>query len=1155
MNRVSINEGLKTNIRQPDSSSYINLIIQLTINDCSVRVGTAIDLNVCFAVRRAAFFKVNTMRFKLPPVPARNITENNKNKMSGLSLKNPGSTHRRLPVCIAIACIYSSTVHALPQNPATVSGAVTMTTAGGDMQVNQTSDKAVINWQKFGIARNESLTFTQPSASSVILNRVVGSEASAVDGMLKANGQVFIINPNGVLFGRTASVNVGGLVASTLDIDDQRFLSSDYRFSSGGVAGGGSVSNAGSLTATAVDGGYIVMLSDKVSNTGDINASSGQVLMGGASQATLYISKQSLLGYQIDSGTAAALVENAGNIRADGGTVSLLARGLTGAEQVASAAVNNSGIIEAKTLHGKPGAIVLSGDMQSGRVSVSGKLDASAKEGNGGNIDTSAATVLVGASASITTDAPAGVTGLWTISSANPVIGQSRNSIDNMVLSRTLEKSNVTVAATGNGEEKDGILSVNEAIRFGGKNSLVLKSAYHLFINAPISTGAGGLVAHAGVNGTGEGKLFFLSDVKVSASNGGSVDIYTNVSDYTKNRDYDGFITTPYRLWMLVNNVSQLQQIQTNLSGNYAINRDIDASETAAWNKGMGFNPIGMDKGRFSGQLDGMNHVIANLYINRPHADSVGLFSESTGTIRNLGLQNVNIVGNSSAGAFAGYNGGMLTNVYATGNVSVEVEAGYSEQATAIAGGLVGTNGKSGVIKDAYSLVNVGGRSTIGGIAGYNDGTLENVYAAGKVGSTNGADELFMFGGLAGMNAGKIKNSYFTSDGTGKNLAYGRNSGTVDTVTLNGALTNESLTSAQLAFDYGATWFRYDNYTAPLLRSFLKPLTINSISQQIDKVYDGTNMDLQLQFFYSTPDAATSPHLNASNSPANYSRQPGVGTYTNDSTTVFWSDQQGYLIKDSVVSGKKVVNITPRPITIQANSDTKEFDNSANSQVSPGISGMNSANNMGLAEGNVLVAKQSFDSNEAGDRLLKIFKVEIKNKNGMDVTSNYQVTRLDAKGQIKLPRNPDSGGGTVIVPPVDGQPGNVPDNTGGGKTGGGGTGGTGAGGTGGGTGGGGTGGGGTGSGGTGGGSTGGGGTTGGGAGGGGSTDGSNTGSAVPSQNSKERQQFFDAVAYVASGNEDDNIKKALLDKKLKNDSAFEIRNGGIRLPVEISVEN
>jgi hypothetical protein len=95
--------------------------------------------------------------------------------------------------------------------------------------------------------------------------------------------------------------------------------------------------------------------------------------MGAGSQAVLYISNQSLLGYRIDTGTAAALVENAGRITADSGKVSLAARGLSGASELASAAVNNSGIIEARTLNGKPGAIVLSGDMQSGRVSLTGK--------------------------------------------------------------------------------------------------------------------------------------------------------------------------------------------------------------------------------------------------------------------------------------------------------------------------------------------------------------------------------------------------------------------------------------------------------------------------------------------------------------------------------------------------------------------------------------------------------------------------------------------------------------------------------------------------------------------------------------------------------------------------------------------------------------
>lgn len=450
----------------------------------------------------------------------------------GPDLSGPGKTTRVigcLPfpptiLAIAIACIHSGAAQALPQNPGIASGAASIVTAGNAMQINQTTPKAIIDWQKFGIAFNETVTFNQPSRSSVVLNRVTGADYSALDGVLNATGQVFIVNPNGVLIGPNARVNVGGLLASALNIDNQRFLNSDYTFTAGAGNSPAPVANTGKLSA--LDGGYIVMLSNDVRNHGTIDAPSGHVLMGAGNQATLYISDQSLLGYRIDTGSAAALVENSNTIRANGGQVTLAARGLSGASQLASAAVNNSGIIEARTLNGQRGAIVLSGDMQSGKVSMTGTLDASAQAGPGGAIDLSASVVSVGSTARVSTQSLSGKTGLWTITSGKPVIGQGEDSISSTVLGSTLDKSNVTVVARAGEAPNSGTLSVDGAIAAQGKNKLVLTASRDLTINAPVAVGSGGLVAFAGSNGTGEGKLIFAPDARISASDGGPIDIY-----------------------------------------------------------------------------------------------------------------------------------------------------------------------------------------------------------------------------------------------------------------------------------------------------------------------------------------------------------------------------------------------------------------------------------------------------------------------------------------------------------------------------------------------------------------------------------------------------------------------------------------------------
>ncbi|MEN6566463.1 MAG: filamentous hemagglutinin N-terminal domain-containing protein, partial [Veillonellales bacterium] len=112
---------------------------------------------------------------------------------------------------------------AMPQGGQVSSGTGAISQTGNTMTVNQATDKLSVNWQSFNIAHNEHVNFTQPSASAVALNRVVGNDSSSIYGQLTANGKVFLINPNGILFAPGSQVNVGGIVASTLNMSDKDF--------------------------------------------------------------------------------------------------------------------------------------------------------------------------------------------------------------------------------------------------------------------------------------------------------------------------------------------------------------------------------------------------------------------------------------------------------------------------------------------------------------------------------------------------------------------------------------------------------------------------------------------------------------------------------------------------------------------------------------------------------------------------------------------------------------------------------------------------------------------------------------------------------------------------------------------------------------------
>jgi len=146
----------------------------------------------------------------------------------------------------SLALALGSTAYALPGGGSVAAGAATLSSGANTLTVNQSSQNAVLNWQSFSIAQGESVRFNQPNTGSVALNRVTGSDPSSILGSLSANGKVFLVNPNGILFGANAQVNVGGLVASTLNISDADFMAGKYSFSG---PGGGTVLNQGSINA------------------------------------------------------------------------------------------------------------------------------------------------------------------------------------------------------------------------------------------------------------------------------------------------------------------------------------------------------------------------------------------------------------------------------------------------------------------------------------------------------------------------------------------------------------------------------------------------------------------------------------------------------------------------------------------------------------------------------------------------------------------------------------------------------------------------------------------------------------------------------------------------------------------------------------------
>jgi len=268
----------------------------------------------------------------------------------------------------------------LPAGANVVAGQVSISQPGPQRQlIRQGSDKAIIDWRSFSIGSGSAVSFAQPGSNSVALNRVVGGDASSILGSLSANGQIFLVNPNGIYFGRGAILDTAGLLATTLDIGNDDFLAGRYTFSrSARAADGAAVSNDGMLRAR--DGGYIVLAGDRASNLagGRAEARLGTVALAAGNKITLDINGDSLVRFSVDAATADRLggATNLGQIAADGGRVLMTAMA---AREATGAVVNNSGIIRAAGIEERDGEVLLTAG--TGEAQVSGGIDVSGVHG------------------------------------------------------------------------------------------------------------------------------------------------------------------------------------------------------------------------------------------------------------------------------------------------------------------------------------------------------------------------------------------------------------------------------------------------------------------------------------------------------------------------------------------------------------------------------------------------------------------------------------------------------------------------------------------------------------------------------------------------------------------------------------------------------
>ncbi len=817
---------------------------------------------------------------------------------------------------------------------------------GGFLEVIQESEVLVIEWDCLDIPEDMTMHCSLPGLDSTIIHRVRGPGVSRISGRLLSNGRVFLVNPYGFVFTVSSDIHARGVTVSTRDIRPENWSVDKEADTDDRPA---SINLHGAIQT--MPGGDITCIAPEIQNSGEMICPNGMLLLISGKVENL----PQGMNQWIDTGGNRGVIRNFGWIQADGGTVMLLAGAAMGSSEVL---VENTGGIRCQTKKNHMGSILLLADRNIGRLVVGGILDASAPDGGpGGFIETSAAEVSVREDAVVTTRGANGDSGQWLLDPQDFVIAPVGGDMTGTQLSKQLENSNVEIQSASGSAAGNGDVFVNDHITWNA-NTLTLSAFRNIIVNRELYGSENAKLDLKYGQGSSNGTI---SGSKASYSVNARVNLPPGATFRTKLGS-----SGSWRQYTVITQLglpgsrtgTDLQGMAGNLSRNYALGADIDASVTADWNQGQGFEPIsGNSAGlfpvepAFTGMFDGLGHTIRGLFIRR-NINCLGLF----GYAKNSIIQNVRLTGGSITGGH--FTGGLVG--WLQGNSSLHNCANTSpvqtEGSAFSLGGLAGTSRlsdttirisncfNSGAVTGAYlyagGLVGIANdtlltnSSNIGTVAGYN-------VVGGLVGSTNKVDTLFVHC----FNAGKVIGNNVTGRLTGGLIAemeypYAQVTGSYWDTEISGEITTAPgggmglSTTAMMQMDtfyaggwdicdYGhgmePLWRIYEGQSYPLLRSFLTPATCLFPGT---KVYDGTT-EVQAEFFSWLVHAGEI--FDSSKVQCTSVRTTGkdVGSYPIDPGGIH-SGQTGYDIR---FIGTPALDITPAPLLITANEHVKVFDN------------------------------------------------------------------------------------------------------------------------------------------------------------------------------------------------------------------------------------
>lgn len=551
-------------------------------------------------------------------------------------------THKLTVMVLLAMALGGTAVQAMPSGGDIRSGQGSISQDGKNMTVLQNSDRMAIDWTKFDIAKDETVRYAQPDRNSISLNRVTGGQQSVIAGNLNANGNVVLVNPNGVVFTKNSSVDVGGLVASTARLNDEAMKNFGNGKNSLGLSldkdSTTSVINEGQIKA---QGGLVALHAANVENKGTITNEGGTLAMAAAKNLTLSAADDDKLNFTVDGDLAKAQALNSGSLKADGGYVVMTAKS---AGDVLSTVVNNSGTIEAKTLRkNEKGQILLDGG-DNGQVEVSGTLDASGTDAgqdagnikvigqktvvhdntnllakgdnNGGKIETSGDVLNLGDNLNIDAKGVNGKAGEWLLDPLDVIIADSdpttTSNYDNAEKKTAADSDFISGSASIGYNDPDATTanasSVNSAVTWISTDMVekMLNMGTNVTIQAAATNGSANIIVKNDIEKTAGGDATFTLDAMRNITVNGNITSKEGKLNVVLNADSDGD-----QIGAVIINAN----INTN-GGDFtsASGGTVKYTSDSAYTKGYG-------KGTLTGKADPAGHTVGTYF---GHVDGSG---------------------------------------------------------------------------------------------------------------------------------------------------------------------------------------------------------------------------------------------------------------------------------------------------------------------------------------------------------------------------------------------------------------------------------------------------------------------------------------------------------------------------------------------------